>query len=84
MYAYQPLVALTQVSCPITVLVADATTADDDDRREREMALEDVQRARAAAGLGPIRVRRFPRAGHDLMRYRPREVVDELGRLTTG
>ena len=84
MYAYQPLVALAEVSCPISVLVADATTADDEDRREREMALEDVQRARAAAGLGAIRVRRFPRAGHDLMRYRPAEVVDELERLAAG
>jgi pimeloyl-ACP methyl ester carboxylesterase len=81
MYAYQPLVALTEVSCPISVLVADETTADDEDRRERMMALDDVQRARAAAGLGAIRVLRFPRAGHELMRYRPGEVVDELERM---
>jgi pimeloyl-ACP methyl ester carboxylesterase len=84
MYAYQPLVALTVVRCPVSALVADATTADDEDRREREIALEDVQRARADAGLGPMRVHHYPRTGHDLMRYRPAEVVDELEELTTG
>ena len=44
------LTALAEVRCSITVLVADATTADDEDRRERDLALEDAQRARAAAG----------------------------------
>ena len=49
-YAYQPITALAEVRCSIMVLVADATTADDEDRRERDLALEDAQRARAAAG----------------------------------
>jgi pimeloyl-ACP methyl ester carboxylesterase len=84
MYSYQPLVALADVRCPISVLVADATTADDEDRRERELALGDVRRARAAAGLDAMRVRRFAGSGHDLMRHRPAEVVDELERLTSG
>ena len=42
MYAYQPLLALAEVGCPVSVLVADAATADDEDQRERLLALEDV------------------------------------------
>ncbi len=81
MYHYQPIDALTEVRCPVAVLVADATTADDEDERERRLAIDDVQRARAAAGLSPMRVRHFEGAGHDLMRYRPDAVADELERL---
>jgi pimeloyl-ACP methyl ester carboxylesterase len=82
MYAYQPVVSLADLRCPVVVLVADATTADDEDRRERGLALEDAQRARAAAGLDRMQVRRYTGAGHDLMRYRPADVADELHRLT--
>jgi pimeloyl-ACP methyl ester carboxylesterase len=78
MYAYRPLAALIDVRCPVSLLVADAATADDEDRRERLLAIEDVQQARAAAGLPPARVRRFPGAGHDLMRHRPIAVAEDL------
>jgi pimeloyl-ACP methyl ester carboxylesterase len=81
MYAYRPLEAVVEVPCPIVVLVADATTADDEDRRERGLALKDAQRARAAAGLAPMRIRVFEGAGHDLMRYRPAEVAAEVEQL---
>jgi pimeloyl-ACP methyl ester carboxylesterase len=80
MYMYQPLEALAEVRCPVSILVAEAPTADDEDQRERLLALEDVRRVRAAAGLETA-VRRFAGAGHDLMRYRPREVADEVARL---
>ena len=40
-----------QVRCPVTVLVASPGTADDEDERERRLAIDDVQRARAEAGL---------------------------------
>lgn len=81
MYAYRPLAALTNVRCPVSLLVADAAAADDEDQRERLLAIEDVQRARAAAGLPLARVRRFPGAGHDLMRHRPTAVAEDLVEL---
>ena len=81
MYAYEPLEALAEVRCPVAVLVADAPTADDEDQRERLLALEDVRRARAAAGRPETHVRRFEGAGHDLMRYRADAVTEELERL---
>jgi pimeloyl-ACP methyl ester carboxylesterase len=81
MYGYQPLEAVTHLACPVSVLVADATTADDEDRRERLLALEDVCRLRAAGGHA-THVRHFPGAGHDLARYRSEEVAEELARLS--
>jgi hypothetical protein len=51
--------------------VAGAGTADDEERRERLLALEDVQRSRSGAGLAPARVILVDGAGHELMRYRP-------------
>ncbi len=81
MYAYRPLASLAEVRCAVSLLVADAVTADDDDQRERLLALDDAQRARAAAGLPPARVRRFPGAGHDLMRHRPAALAEALVEL---
>jgi pimeloyl-ACP methyl ester carboxylesterase len=81
MYGYRPLEALAKVSCPVAVLVANSATADDEDERERRLALDDAQRARLGAGLPQMEVRRFDGVGHDLMRYRPGEVAEELERL---
>jgi len=78
MYAYRPLEALSEVRCPVSVLVAAAATADDEDERERLLALEDAQQARADAGLPAMRVLRLAGAGHDLMRYRADEVSTEI------
>lgn len=80
MYTYEPLEALAEVRCPVSILVAESTTADDEDQRERILALEDVGRVRGAAGFDTS-VLRFPAAGHDLMRYRPDEVAREISRL---
>jgi len=44
MYAYRPLRSLSRAACPVTVLVAQAATADDEEERERLLALEDAQR----------------------------------------
>lgn len=82
MYGYRPLEALPEVRCPVTVLVAESPTADDEDARERRLALDDVQGARASAGVSQVRVVRFTGAGHDLMRHRPDEVAEELARLS--
>lgn len=81
MYRYQPLEALAAVACPVTLLSASPGTADDEDERERRLAIEDAQRARADAGRPPMEVRIFEGVGHDLMRYRPDEVAAELERL---
>ncbi len=63
MYAYHPLEALTQVPGPVSVLVANSATADDEDERERGLSLEDAQRARVAAGLPSMSIRRIRRRG---------------------
>jgi hypothetical protein len=70
MFAYRPTDALPAVSAPIAVLVA----ADDEDRTA-EQGLHSVQAALASAGRRPPIVHRFPGDGHNLPRYRPREVA---------
>lgn len=81
MYRYQPLEVLPALRCPVSVLVAGPGTADDEDERERRLAIDDAQVARAAAGVPPMAVHHFEGAGHDLMRYRPGPVAEELVRL---
>ena len=54
LYAYQPLDALGRLPQPVIVLVAGTGTADDEERRERLLAVEDVQGARRAAGSDPL------------------------------
>jgi hypothetical protein len=83
MYRYGPLETLAQVACPVTLLAAGAATADDEDERERRLAIDDAQAARSEAGHGAMRVRVFEVTGHDLMRYRPDELADELARLAS-
>jgi pimeloyl-ACP methyl ester carboxylesterase len=78
MFTYDPVAALANVRAPILVALAESGTADDDTVRDRLAALDDVQRARAAAGAHPMTVRRFARAGHNLMRYRPAELAAAL------
>ena len=64
MYAYQPLAALADVRCPISVLVADATTADDEDRRERRPGARGRPAgARRRGAVDRMRVRRFAGRG---------------------
>ena len=62
-------------------MVASPGTADDEDERERLLAIDDIQRVRSQAGLDPMHVRTFDGAGHDLMRYRADAVAEELERL---
>jgi len=81
MYGYQPLDALAKLPCPVSVMVAGLGTADDEDERERRLAIDDIQQVRAQSGLDPMNVRTFQGVGHDLMRYRPDDVSAELERL---
>jgi pimeloyl-ACP methyl ester carboxylesterase len=86
MIAYEPTETLAAVPVPVTVLVAGAGTADDEVAHDRAVALDEVIAARVAAGMPPTRVVRFPGTGHNLMRYRPDAVAEELSALgrTTG
>lgn len=77
MFEYQPA-ALASISAPVLVAVAGAGTADDEIARERDLALDDVRSARAAAGIAPLHVVRFPGTGHNLMRYRPSALSAQL------
>ena len=78
MDGYRPAEAMGNLPGPLRVLVAESGAPDDDGIRERRLALAEVERQRAAAGLRPARVVRFPGVGHNLMRYRPAEVAAEL------
>jgi pimeloyl-ACP methyl ester carboxylesterase len=84
MFAYRPMEVLADVPAPLLVLVAGAGTADDEMARERELALDDVLAARRASGSPADRVVRLPGTGHNLMRYRPAEVSQELLALSRG
>lgn len=75
LFSYRPRVALAPVAAPVLIAIAESGAADDETLRERRLALDDVVRARAAAGMAAPTIRIFKGAGHNLMRYRP----DELG-----
>ena len=76
--AYRPAESLGNVRSALTVLVAESGNADDDATRERRLALDDIERIRAAAGFPAARIVRFGGVGHNLMRYRPDAVAAEL------
>jgi pimeloyl-ACP methyl ester carboxylesterase len=70
MFGYDPARVLASVEAPIVAL-----RAADDEERTHERSLAAAEAALAAAGRRPIRVAAFPDSGHNLMRYRPREVA---------
>jgi hypothetical protein len=80
MFAYRPTPALTTLDRPLAVLVAEPG-ADDEDVRERRLALDDLLAARAALGMPAARVIRFAGSAHNLMRYRPDEVSASIAGL---
>jgi pimeloyl-ACP methyl ester carboxylesterase len=84
MFTYEPARTLATVSSPIVVVVAESGTGEDDDARERLLALEDVSRARTQAGADPPRVIRFAGAGHNVIRYRTAQLSEELASLIEG
>ena len=73
--------ALVDIQIPLLIAVAESGTADDETARERLAALEDVMRARAAAGTPVAHVERFPGAGHNLMRYRADQLAGSILKL---
>ena len=78
MFSYRPTETLAAVDRPLLIFAAGTGAADDDEERERRLALDDLQAARANAGRDPATVRHFEGIGHDLMRYRPAELAAEL------
>jgi pimeloyl-ACP methyl ester carboxylesterase len=84
MFEYRPRAILSQIAVPVLVAVAESGAADDETIRERRLALDDVIRAREAAGLPAPDVRTFSGAGHNLMRYRPDELSSALLELLEG
>ncbi|HEY8198520.1 MAG TPA: alpha/beta hydrolase [Candidatus Limnocylindrales bacterium] len=74
MFAYDPVVALGDLALPLTFLVAEPGGADDDDVRERRLALDELLAVRRGAAMPPDRVVPFAGSAHNLMRYRPDEV----------
>jgi lipase len=84
MFSYRPRVALAKVEAPVLIAVAESGAADDETLRERRIALDDVVRARAAAGVAPPDIRVFKGAGHNLMRYRPDDLSAALLELLEG
>jgi pimeloyl-ACP methyl ester carboxylesterase len=69
MFTYDPLATLRAVPAPVVALAAA-----DDETGSRSRALGLASEARAGAGRPPIEVSSFGHDGHNLMRYRPREV----------
>ncbi|HET7677164.1 MAG TPA: alpha/beta hydrolase [Candidatus Limnocylindrales bacterium] len=81
MFSYRPARTLSALEVPLLALVAAAGTADDEEGRQRLLALEEIADRRTAAGRPPTVVRTLPGAGHNLMRYRPGEVAAALLQL---
>jgi pimeloyl-ACP methyl ester carboxylesterase len=70
MFEYEPADVLPEIDASITALVAA-----DDETRSRSRALAAVSADRQATGRSPIRAIALGALGHNLMRYRPREVA---------
>jgi pimeloyl-ACP methyl ester carboxylesterase len=78
MFDYAPLPMLSQVRVPVLFVVAESGSADDETVRERRIALDEVIRARESVGLRSDAVVRLVGAGHNVMRYRPKELTRAL------
>ncbi|HUP83759.1 MAG TPA: alpha/beta hydrolase [Candidatus Limnocylindria bacterium] len=84
LFSYRPRAALGQVTAPVLIAVAESGSADDETVGERRIALDDVVRARAAAGVAAPDIRVFKGAGHNLMRYRADDLSAALLELLEG
>jgi pimeloyl-ACP methyl ester carboxylesterase len=84
MFQYEPINTLAGLPQRLLVAVAESGAADDETARERRIALNDLERARTAAGTPAPDIRVFAGAGHNLMRYRPAELSDALVDLLRG
>jgi pimeloyl-ACP methyl ester carboxylesterase len=72
MFDYDPIATLPAIDARVVAFVA---SGDADTDTERRRALAKVSETRSAAGQMPIEWVAFEGVGHNLMRYRPREVA---------
>jgi pimeloyl-ACP methyl ester carboxylesterase len=70
MFDYVPAPSLVAVPAPVIAMIAA-----DDETQTRARQLAAVSAARTQAGRGAMSIASFPHDGHNLMRYRPREVA---------
>ena len=77
MLSYRPDQLLPLVSAPVLVAVAGTPAPDDESGRDRELELAEA----LLLPRGPVRLVRYPAAGHNLMRYVPDALVGELAVL---
>ena len=77
MFDYEPAPSLAAVSASVIALIAA-----DDETHTRARQLAAVSEARLEAGLGAMTIASFPHDGHNLMRYRPREVAAAVLSIT--
>jgi pimeloyl-ACP methyl ester carboxylesterase len=70
MFTYDPIATLAVIDAPVVALAAA-----DDETGSRMRALAEASDARVSAGHPPIEMVSFGHDGHNLMRYRPREVA---------
>jgi pimeloyl-ACP methyl ester carboxylesterase len=82
MFGYSPQESLGDLAAPLVVAVASSGTADDEEARDRQLALDEVVAERERRSLATA-VTAFPGAGHNLMRYRPDELSELLALLRT-
>lgn len=81
MFSYRPADTLARYAGAPLIAIAEPGGADDDEARQRRVALDELLTVRETAGLPPARVVRLRGVGHDLMRYRPDGTSRELLRL---
>jgi pimeloyl-ACP methyl ester carboxylesterase len=79
MFTYEPDQSLADVTAPLVALIAA-----DDESRSRARQLAHASDSRVRAGREPITIVAFPHDGHNLMRYRPREVAAAILALGEG
>jgi pimeloyl-ACP methyl ester carboxylesterase len=76
LFRFVPDEVLSHVDCPLLLVAASSGSADDEDARDRQLALRDVVRQRAEKTL-PTRAVTLT-GGHNLMRYRADALAAEL------
>jgi hypothetical protein len=81
MFEFEPATTVGRWRGRLLVAVAESGSADDETARERRLALDELLRLRALAGLPAPQVVRFGGAGHNLMRYRTAELSAALADL---
>jgi pimeloyl-ACP methyl ester carboxylesterase len=78
MFSFEPREALAELSMPILFAMAESGGADDELAHERVLVLDEMMALRRVSGQTSDRDVRFPGSGHNVMRYRPAELAEEI------